>query len=50
LRDTGADLVRMSGSGATCFALVRRHDVISNAMETLRKRRPEWWHLAGNLR
>jgi 4-diphosphocytidyl-2-C-methyl-D-erythritol kinase len=50
LRGADADLVRMSGSGATCFALFRRHDVISNAMETLRSRRPEWWQLAGNLR
>jgi 4-diphosphocytidyl-2-C-methyl-D-erythritol kinase len=50
LRETGADLVRMSGSGATCFALFRRHDVMSNAMETLRSRRPEWWQLAGHLR
>jgi 4-diphosphocytidyl-2-C-methyl-D-erythritol kinase len=50
LRETGADLVRMSGSGATCFALFRRHDVIGKVMETLKTRRPEWWHLTGNLR
>jgi len=50
LRDTGADLVRMSGSGATCFTLFRRHDVMHKAMETLKIRHPEWWQLAGNLR
>jgi 4-diphosphocytidyl-2-C-methyl-D-erythritol kinase len=50
LRESGADLVRMTGSGATCFGLFRRHDVISNAMETLQSRRPAWWQLAGNLR
>jgi len=50
LRQTEADLVRMSGSGATCLALFRRHDVISNAMETLKSRRPDWWQMAGNLR
>jgi 4-diphosphocytidyl-2-C-methyl-D-erythritol kinase len=50
LRETGADLVRMSGSGATCFALFRRHDVMHNAMETLTLRRRDWWQLAGNLR
>jgi 4-diphosphocytidyl-2-C-methyl-D-erythritol kinase len=50
LRGTGADHIRMSGSGATCFALFRRHDVIHKAMETLQSRRPEWWQLAGNLR
>jgi 4-diphosphocytidyl-2-C-methyl-D-erythritol kinase len=50
LRATGADLVRMSGSGATCFALFRSHDVMRKAVETLASRRPEWWQLAGELR
>jgi 4-diphosphocytidyl-2-C-methyl-D-erythritol kinase len=50
LRETGADLVRMSGSGATCFALFRSHDVMRKAAETLASRRPEWWQLAGQLR
>jgi 4-diphosphocytidyl-2-C-methyl-D-erythritol kinase len=50
LRQTEADLVRMSGSGATCFALFRRHDVIGKALETLQNRRPEWWTLTGQLR
>jgi 4-diphosphocytidyl-2-C-methyl-D-erythritol kinase len=50
LRDTDADLVRMSGSGATCFALYRSHDVMRKAAEMLALRRPEWWQLAGKLR
>jgi 4-diphosphocytidyl-2-C-methyl-D-erythritol kinase len=50
LRETGADLVRMSGSGASCFALLRSHDVMRKAAETLALRRPEWWQMAGNLR
>ncbi len=43
-------LARMSGSGATCFGLYRRHDVRDMALETLRSEHPEWWFLAGNLR
>lgn len=50
LHDTEADLVRMSGSGATCFALFRSHDVMRKTQETLAFRRPGWWQLAGNLR
>jgi 4-diphosphocytidyl-2-C-methyl-D-erythritol kinase len=50
LRDSEADLARMSGSGATCFALFRRHDVMRKAAEKLALRRPEWWQLAGELR
>ncbi len=50
LRDTGADLVRMSGSGATCFALFRRHDVMRKAAEKLAFSHPEWWQMQGNLR
>ena len=50
LRETGADLVRMSGSGATCFALFRRHDVMHKALEMLIFRRREWWIMSGALR
>jgi 4-diphosphocytidyl-2-C-methyl-D-erythritol kinase len=50
LRETGADLVRMSGSGATCFALFRSHDVMRKAAEILGSRRPDWWQMHGNLR
>ena len=50
LRQTEAELVRMSGSGATCFALYRRHDVMRKAAETLAFAYPEWWQMQGELR
>lgn len=50
LHQTEADLVRMSGSGATCFALYRRHDVMRKAAEKLALSHPAWWQMQGNLR
>jgi 4-diphosphocytidyl-2-C-methyl-D-erythritol kinase len=50
LRESPAELVRMSGSGATCFALYRRHDVMRDAAENLGLRRPGWWQMQGSLR
>ena len=50
LRETGANLVRMSGSGATCFALYRRHDVMREAADELALARPGWWQMQGELR
>jgi 4-diphosphocytidyl-2-C-methyl-D-erythritol kinase len=50
LGETEADLVRMSGSGATCFALFRRHDVMRKAAETLASSHPGWWQMQGSLR
>lgn len=50
LKETGADLVRMSGSGASCFALYRRHDVMRQASEKLALEHPGWWQMQGNLR
>jgi 4-diphosphocytidyl-2-C-methyl-D-erythritol kinase len=50
LRGTSADLVRMSGSGATCFALYRRHDVMREAAENLAFSQPDWWLMEGTLR
>lgn len=50
LRQTGAWLVRMSGSGATCFALfenLAQRDAASGAIAAAR---PDWWQLAGQLR
>lgn len=47
LRQTEAWIVRMSGSGATCFALfdtIAQRDAARQAMP------PEWWTLAGALR
>jgi 4-diphosphocytidyl-2-C-methyl-D-erythritol kinase len=50
LYETGADLVRMSGSGATCFALFRRHDAMRKAAEKLALARPRWWQMQGKVR
>ena len=50
LRATGAELVRMSGSGATCFALDRRSGVIEEAAERIAREHPGWWQMTGNLR
>jgi 4-diphosphocytidyl-2-C-methyl-D-erythritol kinase len=50
LRDTPAELVRMSGSGATCYGLFRRHDVMREAAEKLASEHPRWWQMHGRLR
>lgn len=50
LRNTEADLVRMSGSGATCFALFRRHDVMRETANALAERHRAWWQMSGRLR
>jgi len=50
LRETGAFLVRMSGSGATCFALYSDESVLEQAAETIRASHPEWWQMQGRLR
>jgi 4-diphosphocytidyl-2-C-methyl-D-erythritol kinase len=39
----GALLVRMSGSGATCFGIFADDDCCRRAGETLKKSRPGWW-------
>jgi 4-diphosphocytidyl-2-C-methyl-D-erythritol kinase len=47
LRGTGAWLVRMSGSGATCFALfddVAARDEVARSVDTT------WWQMSGSLR
>jgi 4-diphosphocytidyl-2-C-methyl-D-erythritol kinase len=36
-------LVRMSGSGATCFALYPSCHAAAQAAKTLRAQRPDWW-------
>lgn len=39
----GALLVRMSGSGATCFGIFADDDACTRAAEALRKVAPNWW-------
>jgi 4-diphosphocytidyl-2-C-methyl-D-erythritol kinase len=43
----GADVVRMSGSGATCFALFDDEEARGRAATAVPR---EWWHLATRLR
>ncbi|WOF44856.1 4-(cytidine 5'-diphospho)-2-C-methyl-D-erythritol kinase [Sphingopyxis indica] len=43
-------LARMSGSGATCFALFDAAAERDAAALHLRERRPEWWQMSGRLR
>lgn len=50
LRDlVGARLVRMSGSGATCFALFDSDAEARAAGQTLQSSHPQWWVHAGML-
>jgi 4-diphosphocytidyl-2-C-methyl-D-erythritol kinase len=50
LNETEAFLVRMSGSGATCFALFRDPDMLREASARLEHDHPDWWQLTGRLR
>jgi 4-diphosphocytidyl-2-C-methyl-D-erythritol kinase len=45
----GVLLARMSGSGATCFALYDGIEAARHAAEALAERRPSWWAAAGRL-
>jgi 4-diphosphocytidyl-2-C-methyl-D-erythritol kinase len=49
LRATGARLSRMSGSGATCFAIFGNEADAHRAAQTIRLDRPQWWVHAGTL-
>ncbi|WP_454700292.1 4-(cytidine 5'-diphospho)-2-C-methyl-D-erythritol kinase [Agrobacterium burrii] len=46
LSQEGAALVRMSGSGATCFGVFHSFDTARNAETSLRKKRPGWYFQA----
>ena len=43
----GSAFVRMSGSGATCFALFESEEQRSAAAEAVPR---DWWHLETSLR
>jgi 4-diphosphocytidyl-2-C-methyl-D-erythritol kinase len=45
----GALLARMSGSGATCFALFADRDAALAALAALQRAMPGWWSAAGAL-
>lgn len=46
----GAKVVRMSGSGATCFALFETPRAAVRAARAIRERRPDWWVKTAALR
>jgi 4-diphosphocytidyl-2-C-methyl-D-erythritol kinase len=46
---SGARLARMSGSGATCFAIFNDDADAQRAAETIRREHPQWWVHAGAL-
>ena len=50
LRETDAWLVRMSGSGATCFALFRGPSERDEAANRIATKQPDWWQMKGSLR
>lgn len=50
LRATGAWLVRMSGSGATCFALYDSDEAVRAASARIAAAHPDWWRLETRLR
>jgi 4-diphosphocytidyl-2-C-methyl-D-erythritol kinase len=50
LRGTAPLLTRMSGSGATCFALYESAPARAAAAAALRSARPGWWLMEGSLR
>ena len=49
-KQPGVDLVRMSGSGATCFALFSDAQKRDAAATAIAAARPSWWTLATRLR
>lgn len=50
LRASDPFLARMSGSGATCFALYDSETQLQAAAEKLAKAHPGWWQMASKLR
>lgn len=50
LRETPAWLARMSGSGATCFALFDDESTRDAAAERIAAKHPDWWTMSGALR
>jgi 4-diphosphocytidyl-2-C-methyl-D-erythritol kinase len=45
----GSALARLSGSGATCFALFESPDAAQSGERELRRRRPGWWIRSGSI-
>lgn len=49
LRGTGATLVRMSGSGATCFGLYENDEAADEASYAVWRAHPRWWRCTTRL-
>jgi 4-diphosphocytidyl-2-C-methyl-D-erythritol kinase len=47
---TKPDLARMSGSGATCFALYASVEARNDAQQAIAAACPQWWTMASSLR
>jgi 4-diphosphocytidyl-2-C-methyl-D-erythritol kinase len=45
MKDSGATLVRMSGSGASCFALFENAEHAEGALEHFHAVRPDWYFM-----
>ncbi|MET1756573.1 4-(cytidine 5'-diphospho)-2-C-methyl-D-erythritol kinase [Novosphingobium sp. RD2P27] len=50
LRETAPVLARMSGSGATCFALYEDEAQIAEAAAAIARVNQQWWQMSGKLR
>ncbi len=50
LNETKPIIARMSGSGATCFALYDDHQIAQQWASELQISHPHWWHMIGRLR
>ena len=50
IRETAPWLTRMSGSGATCFALYDNESMRDAASARIEAEHPDWWTMAGRLR
>jgi 4-diphosphocytidyl-2-C-methyl-D-erythritol kinase len=46
----GLVLARMSGSGATCFALFRSDAALAVAAQAVRQAQPGWWVMETRIR
>lgn len=49
LQKAGADVARMSGSGATCFGIFETGNLAKKAAATIRKRQPDWFVAATRI-
>jgi 4-diphosphocytidyl-2-C-methyl-D-erythritol kinase len=50
LHDDAPWIARMSGSGATCFAIYQNKDARDAAATRIASKHPDWWQMASKLR